>query len=156
MYIPQAGINGLLVRHRRNYGAQAVLVKYCLKELKMYGRHLRCQHRMRLFAFLRKVRPLDFRNFPIREGLFAGQRCHQRAQADSGRAEIGHFVQLNHGVNTLVTFQNVLDLLGGQGVQTAAEGAELNQGEILMFGHKLRGMIQPGMIAPLIDHFEFP
>ena len=63
-------------------------------------------------------------------------------------------VQLDHGVQALVAFHDFPHLVGGDSVQPAAEGAELDQVDFRMGRRKAGRMVQPGMIAPLVHNAE--
>ena len=49
-------------------------------------------------------------------GLLVLERCHERADADARGAQVGHLVDLEHGVDLAAGLQNLLHLVGGQGV----------------------------------------
>ena len=72
--------------------------------------------------------------------LFQGS--HERTDADTRRAKIGDLVNLEHGINLAGSFQNLLDLVGGQCVKTATEGEELDEVEIVAGCHKASRTVQ--------------
>ena len=55
----------------------------------------------------------------------------QGTDTDAGRTQVVDFVDLQTGVDLAGTGQNVADLIGGDGVQAAAEGVELDQIQIV-------------------------
>ena len=46
----------------------------------------------------------------------------QRADTDSGSAEVVDLINLQAGINLAASGQNLINLIGGNGVETAAEG----------------------------------
>ena len=96
---------------------------------------------MGLLALLGKMSPLRQLYRRIVRYLPSGHNRQKRTEPDPGGTDIAHLVQLDHGVDAVVPLQNRLDLAGGDGVQPAAEAAELNQGHILMRRRKGGGMI---------------
>ena len=76
----------------------------------------------------------------------------QAADADTGRAQVVHLVDLQHGIELIALFQDLTHLIGGDGVQAAAEGEELHQLQIVPSAHELRRGVQPGVEHPLIHH----
>ena len=78
----------------------------------------------------------------------------QAANADAGRAQAVHLVDLQHRVQLAGALQDLADLVGGHRVQAAAEGVELNQLQILPRADKFRRPVQPGMVHPLIGHAQ--
>ena len=69
-------------------------------------------------------------------GLLVLERRHERADADARGAQVGHLVDLEHGVDLAAGLQDLLHLVGGQGVQAAAEGVELDQVQVVAHRHK--------------------
>ncbi len=120
----------------------------------MDRRHLRCQYGIRSFAVCREVRPLDRLHLMIGHALTTGQRRHERAQADAGCAEVRHLIELYHRVDAVMRLEDIAHLSRRDGIEAAAERAELDQGQIRMLGHELRRMIEARMIAPLIDDMD--
>ena len=59
-------------------------------------------------------------------GLLVLERRHERANTDTRGAQVGHLVNLEHGVNLAAGLKDFLHLVGGQSVQTAAERVELD------------------------------
>ena len=74
----------------------------------------------------------------------------QTADADTGSAQIVHLVDFEDGVELVAPFQNFAHLIGGDGVQTAAEGIQLDQLQVLPVPHELCRAVQPGMVNPLV------
>ena len=84
-------------------------------------------------------------------GLLVLERCHERADADARGTQVRHLVDLEHGVDLAAGFQNLLHLIGGQSVQAAAEGIELDQVQVVAHRHKTGDGVQAAVIHPLID-----
>ena len=74
----------------------------------------------------------------------------QTADADTGSAQIVHLVDFQDGVELVAALQNFAHLIGGDGVQTAAEGIQLDQLQVLPVPHELCRAVQPGMVNPLV------
>ena len=84
-------------------------------------------------------------------GLLVLKRGHERADADARGTQVGHLVDLEHGVNLAAGFQDLLHLVGGQGVQAAAEGVELDQVQVVAHRHKTSDGVQAAVVHPLVD-----
>ena len=84
-------------------------------------------------------------------GLLVLKRGHERADADARGAQVGYLVDLEHGIDLAAGFQNLLHLVGGQGVQAAAEGVELNQVQVVAHRHKTGDGVQAAVVHPLVD-----
>ena len=84
-------------------------------------------------------------------GLLVLERCHERADADARGAQVGHLVDLEHGVDLAAGLQNLLHLVGGQSVQAAAERVELDQVQVVAHRHKTGDGIQAAVVHPLVD-----
>ena len=83
--------------------------------------------------------------------LLVLKRSHERADADARGTQVGHLVNLEHGIDLAAGFQNLLHLVGGQGVQAAAEGVELNQVQVVAHRHKTGDGVQAAVVHPLVD-----
>ena len=84
-------------------------------------------------------------------GLLVLERCHERTDADARGAQVGHLVDLEHGVDLAAGFQNLLHLVGGQSVQTAAERVELDQVQVVAHRHKTGDGVQAAVVHPLVN-----
>ena len=74
----------------------------------------------------------------------------QRAQTNLGRAEVADLVDFEHGVHVGLVGEDFADLVGGDGVEAAAEGIELHEFKPRIGGHEARRRIQAGMVSPLV------
>ena len=88
-------------------------------------------------------------------GLLVLERRHERADSDARGAQVGHLVDLEHGVNLAAGLQNLLHLIGGQGIQAAAEGIELDQVQIVAHGHKTGHGVEARVVHPLVDNADW-
>ena len=84
-------------------------------------------------------------------GLLVLKRGHKRADADARGAQVGHLVDLEHGVDLAAGLQDFLHLIGSQGVETAAEGVELDQVQIVAHRHKTGHGVETRVVHPLVD-----
>ena len=84
-------------------------------------------------------------------GLLVLKRGHERADANARGTQVGYLVDLEHGVDLAAGFQNLLHLVGGQGVQAAAEGVELDQVQVVAHRHKTGDGVQAAVVHPLVD-----
>ena len=119
-------------------------------QVEVDGRHLGRQDGMGLFAVVGKMRTLCHDDGLVVRYMPPAQHRQQRAQTDPRRAQIADFVQLDHGVEALVPFRDLPHLVGGDGVQPAAEGAELDQVDRPMGRREAGRMVKPGVVAPLV------
>ena len=85
-------------------------------------------------------------------GLLVLERRHERADADARGTQIGHLVDLEHGVDLAAGLQDFLHLVGGQGIETAAEGIKLDQVQVVAHRHKTGDGVQAAVVHPLVDH----
>ncbi len=86
--------------------------------------------------------------------LFLFDRSFQRAQTDTDGAQVRSLVDLDHGIGLVVALQDLAYLIGGDGVDSAAETKKLYQLQIFLMAHVLGCVIQTGMIAPLVQDPE--
>ena len=84
-------------------------------------------------------------------GLLVLKRGHERADADARSAQVGHLVDLEHGVNLAAGLQNLLHLIGSQSVQAAAERVELDQVQVVAHRNKTGDSVQAAVVHPLVD-----
>ena len=74
----------------------------------------------------------------------------QAAQADVDGAKVGDLVNFQLGVQLAAFLQNFAGLVGGNGIQAAAEGYQLHQVHIRLGGAVLGGRIQAAVVGPLV------
>ena len=84
-------------------------------------------------------------------GLLVLERCHERANTDARGAQVGHLVDLEHGVDLAAGLKDFLHLVGGQSVQTAAERVELDKVQVVAHRHKTGNGVQAAVVHPLVD-----
>ena len=95
----------------------------------------------------------------FRLGLAVGlvlQGRQKTAHANARRAQVRHLVDLQHRVHLAGRFQHLLHLIGGEGIQAASEGVQLNEIEILTLGDHLGRRVQARVVHPLIHHANGP
>ena len=132
----------------------AVLFENRFQQVKVNGAHLGSEDGVaRLIHLPGELRPV------VGGGLGLGADAprltlvhggEQAADADTGSAQIVHFVDFQDGVELVAALQNFAHLVGGDGVQAAAEGIQLNQLQVLPIPYKFRRAVQPGMVDPLV------
>ena len=67
-----------------------------------------------------------------------------------GRAQVIHFIDFQAGVDLSASIQNLINLICGNRIQTAAKGVELDQIQIIPGLYIVCSGIQTGMIHPLV------
>ena len=87
-------------------------------------------------------------------GALLLQRRHERAHADARGAQVGHLVDLEHGVDLARGLQDLLHLVGGQGVQAAAEALQLHEVHVVAGGDEAGRTVETAVVHPLIDHAD--
>ena len=147
-------VNGRAVVIVQNFDMVPMLFKNWLQNIKMDGAHLRRKDRIAVFLHLPAVFHAPVGNF-LRfclYGLFLPHphRRHQAADTDTDCAKVVDLVDFQKRIELVAVFQNFIYLVGCYRVESAAEGVELNQLEIVAPGHKLRCRVQPGVIDPLV------
>ena len=80
----------------------------------------------------------------------------QGAQADGGGAEVGDLIDLKTRVDPSGGLQDLLDLVGGQGVDAAAKRVELDELEVVAGGDELSGLVEARVVGPLVAHPQAP
>ena len=83
-----------------------------------------------------------------------GQRGKQAAHTNARGAEVGHLVDLEHRVHLAGGLQNLLHLIGGQGVQAAAEAVQLDEVKVATLGGNLGGGVETRVVHPLVDQAD--
>ena len=79
-------------------------------------------------------------------------RCFQRTQANANGTEVATFINLENGVEFIVSTHDFFDLVCRYGVKPTTKAVELHQLEVWIFSDNLRCSIQARMVNPLIDH----
>ena len=78
----------------------------------------------------------------------------QAAHADAGRTQVRYLVDLQHRVDLARGFQDLLHLVGREGVEAAAEAVELDEVEVAALGDDLGGVVEAGVVHPLVDQAD--
>ena len=138
----------------KHFDVVAVLFENRFQQVKVNGAHLGGEDGVAgLVHFLGEFRPV------IGGGLGLGANAprltlvhggQQTADADTGSAQIVHLVDFQDGVELVAALQNFAHLIGGDSVQTAAEGIQLYQLQVFPIPHELCRAVQPGMVDPLV------
>ena len=115
-------------------------------------RGLRFQRFRRFHRFGRFRRLVTVTQFGVAFTLLDGG--FQRTQTNLGRAEVADLVDFEHGVHVGLVGEDFADLVGGDGVEAAAEGVELHEFKPRIGGHEARRRIQAGMVSPLVLHAQ--
>ena len=74
----------------------------------------------------------------------------ERTQADLRRSEVAHLIDLEQRVHVGLVGEDLGHLIGGDGVQAAAEGVELHEFETRVGRHEMRRRVEPRMVGPLV------
>ena len=154
VYEFQTHVDGGAVVVGKHFDVVAVLLENRFQQVKVNGAHLGGEDGVAgLVHFLGEFRPV------ISGGLGLGADAprltlvhggQQTADADTGSPQIVHLVDFQDGVELVAALQNFAHLIGGDSVQTAAEGIQLNQLQVLPVPYKFRRTVQPGMVDPLV------
>ena len=91
----------------------------------------------------------------LRLDVLPGTHLHggqQTADTDAYSAQVVDLVDLQDGVELVAALQDLADLVGGDGVQAAAEGIQLDQLQVVPLADELGGIVQPGVVDPLVQH----
>ena len=154
VYEFQPHVDGGAVVVGKHFDVIAVLFENRFQQVKVNGAHLGGEDGVAgLVHFLGEFRPVIGGGFGLgtnapRLTLVHGGK--QTADADTGGTQIVHLVDFQNGVELVAGLQNFAHLIGGDSVQAAAEGIQLDQLQVLPIPHKFRRTVQPGMVNPLV------
>ena len=160
VYIFETRVDGRAVCVLQHYDVVAVGPDGGLNELKVDGRHLRAENGIFLrLHFLGEELPLiacRAQGPGIMLFLPHPDGCKERTDTDPGGAQVVHLVDLQHGIDLVGAGQNIPGLVHGNGVQTAAEGVQLYEVQVLLLLHELRCPVETGVVHPLVRDDEGP
>ena len=147
-------------------------------ESELDGRHLRGENLVAFFAhFLGEDRALDDVPCgdlgPLFSGSFLrgvdearvngrrrlgalGNRRVEGAQTDFRSPQVGDLVDLQHRVDIAAALQDLLDLVGGDGIEAAAERIELDELEIRLVADSGGCLVEARVVGPLVAHAQGP
>ena len=150
----QPRIDGRPVIIVQDHHMIAVLFKNRLQNLKVDGAHLGRQNgiALQLHGF-RVLHTLEVHRPGAGMDLLLPAHLHgsdQAADADADSAQIVHLVDFQQRIEFIAALQDLIDLVRGHSVQTAAKGIELQQLQVIPIPDKPGGGIQPGMVDPLV------
>ena len=132
----------------------AVLIQCGLQQVKVDRRHLRTQQGIPLGThLLRELGALVGRghNRALHRILSAdAESREERADTDTGGSQVVDFIDLQHCVDLAGMGQNIADLIGGNGIQSAAEGVELDQIQLIGVLDIFGSGIKAAMVHPLV------
>ena len=147
----EACFNGGAVIVIQNFQVVAVLMKNLLQNVKMDGTHLWCKDGIAFLKHLSgKLGAAVGGRFLFRLQILFPPHIHggqQTTDTDARCAEIVHLVNFQDRIKLVAALQDFADLVGRHGVQTAAEGIELDQFQIIPLSDKFRRRIQTGMVT---------
>ena len=156
VYIFQSHVHGLVIVVRQDHDVVAAALRGGLNEIEMDRRHLRAEDRIAFPSHLfRKGRLCDGGALNIPDGLLFvpdPDSGDQGSHADPRRAEVVDLVDLKAGVNLIGARENIAHLVGGNGIDAAAERVELDQLQVIAASHIARGRIQTGVVHPLVQY----
>ena len=61
-----------------------------------------------------------------------------------------YLINLETGINLSAAIQDLINLIGGNGIKSASEGIQLDQIQILSCFYKICGRVETGVIHPLV------
>ena len=83
-------------------------------------------------------------------------RGDEGADTDSRRTQAVDLIDLQAGVDLVGTLEDLVHLIGGDGVHTAAEGVELDQLQVISCAHVGGRLVEPGVVHPLVQNAKGP
>ena len=147
-------VNGCPVVIIQDFHVVSMAPEHRLQEGEMDGGHLGRQNGPALLLHLPGVYgPAVGDRLGMGNHALAGPHVHSGEQApdpNSGRAQVGHLVNFEDGVQLAAGLQNLRHLVCGYRVQTAAKGIELDELQVLPGPDKLRRSVEPGVVNPLV------
>ena len=82
------------------------------------------------------------------------RRGLQGAHPNTGCTQVRYLVNLESGVDAVTRCQDLAHLVGGDGVQSATEGVELDELEIGAGAHEGGCLVEAGVEHPLVTHTQ--
>ena len=149
-------VDGVAVVVLQHLEVVAVVTEDGLKQVEVDGAHLGGEDGVALALHLLGV--VDALVGPdVRGRVDAALAPHgdggeQRADADAHRAEVVDLVDLQAGVELAALLQKLADLVGRDGVESAAEGVELDKLQIVASADEFRRRVEPRVVDPLVVH----
>lgn len=126
-----------------------------LQDLKVDRGHLRTDDGIVLTHLFGKRYLLDSgrTDVAVLAHLFTDTDCRQQGtDTDTGRTQVVDFIDLQAGVDLVGAGEDIVHLIGGNGIQTAAEGIQLDQIQILHRLYIACGSVKSGMVHPLVGY----
>ena len=85
------------------------------------------------------------------EGSALGDRRVEGTQANLRGTQVGDLVDLEDGVHVAATLEDLLDLVGGDRIDAAAEGVELDHFEVGLVADAGGGLVEARVVGPLVE-----
>ena len=79
-------------------------------------------------------------------------RRFQGTQADLRGTQVRYLVNLEDCVHIAASLKDLLNLVGGDCVNTTTEGVELDHLKVRLIAHASGGLVQARMVGPLVTH----
>ena len=79
-------------------------------------------------------------------------RRFQGTQADLRGTQVRYLINLEDCVHIAASLKDLLNLVGGDCVNTTTEGVELDHLKVRLIAHASGGLIQARMVGPLVAH----
>ena len=83
-------------------------------------------------------------------GLFCTDGSDQGTDTDPCRTQVVDLIDFQAGVDLVTSIQDLINLIGGNGIKSASEGIQLDQIQILSCFYKICGRVETGVIHPLV------
>ncbi len=94
---------------------------------------------------------LAFLRLALELGTLLLEGGHEGADTDAGSAEVRDLVDLEDGVDLAGSLEDLLHLVGREGVEAAAEALELDQVEVVALSDEAGRAVEAGVEHPLVD-----
>ena len=158
--VAEPGVDGAAVVVGEHHHVVAVAAEDRLEQVEVDRAHLGGEDGIAVLPHpLGKLRPVIGHLPGMRDDVALLPHVHggeQAADADAGGAEVVDLVDLQDGVELAAVLKDFADLVGGDGVQAAAERVELDELKVLVAGDEFRGGIETRVIDPLVRDADGP
>ena len=159
VYVFQPCIHCLFAHLRQHIHVVAAMAEYRRQKVEMNRRHLRYQDRIILAHFFGKFHLFNVCRNDLRFDILFVPDAHggdQGTDADSCCSQVVDLVDLQYRVDSSGIGKNVVDRVGGDGVQSASKRVQLNHFKLFIFLSIVGGAVQTGMIHPLVRYDKRP
>ena len=136
-----------------------MVVEHSFDELEFDRRHLRCQDRVAFLMFFGKRHALDRIGLLLalrHRAIFSRRltlihRYLQGTHTDTGRTEVTDFVDLQERIELALGFEDLLHLVGSNGIKAASERGQLHKLKIIVCGDIGGSFVKTCVIHPLVN-----